>query len=215
MLKDSETTNLVFKRLFAIANASEPADYDTLSTLKKLKCHMLSPAAEEEIIRKDTKDFTLDDTVQTFDLTYSSNLSESAKWKIEELPDVKTFQPSTYLDILLVILLEHKKASARQGRSDASVYGVATDSLSYVFVTITHEGVLKQSRQFNVMKGDLSTVLGCLRYILAMEMSMTAYLTPEKEGLDKSDELEADADDPIDLDDNYYLHHDDEADEYP
>ncbi|KAM6490616.1 hypothetical protein JOM56_013959 [Amanita muscaria] len=196
MLNDSETINLVFERLFAIANASKPADYDTLSTLKKLKRQMLSAAAEEEIIRKDAKDFTLDDT-------------------IEELPDVKTFQPSTYLAQLVVYLACLRQSRINRGRSDASVYGVATDRLSYVFVIITHEGVLKQSRQFNVMKGDLSTVLGCLRYTLAMEMSMTPYLTPEKEGLDKSAELEADADDPIDLDDNHYLHQDDEADEYP
>jgi hypothetical protein len=39
---------------------------------------------------------------------------------------------------------------------------------------------------------------------------MTPNLTSEKGGLKISDELEADADDPIDLDDTPYLHHDDE-----
>lgn len=41
-------------------------------------------------------------------------------------------------------------------------------------------------------------------------MSMTPNLTSEKGGLMKINELEADANDPIDLDDTRYLHHDDE-----
>ena len=41
-------------------------------------------------------------------------------------------------------------------------------------------------------------------------MFVTQTSTPQKGGLEKSDELEADADDPIDLGDTPYLHHDDE-----
>ena len=104
---------------------------------------------------------------------------------------------------LVVYLACLRQSRVNRGRSNISVYGIATDGLSYIFVTITHEGVLKQSRLFNVMDGDLSTVLGCLRYILETAMSMSQNLT-------KSDELEADGDDPIDLDDSPYLHSDDE-----
>jgi hypothetical protein len=113
---------------------------------------------------------------------------------------------------LVVYLACLRQSRSNRGRSDTSVYGVATDGLSYVFVTITHEGVLKLSRQFDVMQGDLPTVLGCLQYILEMAMSMTPNLTPEKGGSKKSDELEADADPPIDVDDSPFPpgHHDDE-----
>jgi hypothetical protein len=85
------------------------------------------------------------------------------------------------------------------GRSNTSVHGVATDGLSYTFITITHEGVLKRSRQFNLMDGDLSIVLGCLQHILKMAMSMSLNLTPEAYG-----------DNSIDLDDTPYLHYDNE-----
>jgi hypothetical protein len=111
---------------------------------------------------------------------------------------------------LVVYLACLRQSRVNRGRSNTSVYGVATDGLSYVFVTITHEGVLKQSRLFNVMDGDLLTVLGCLQYILEMAMSMSPNLTSEKGALKKSDGLEADGDDPIDLDDTPYLHYNDE-----
>lgn len=113
---------------------------------------------------------------------------------------------------LVVYLACLRQSRSNRGRRDTSVYGVATDGLSYVFVTITHEGVLKLSRQFDVMQGDLPTVLGCLQYILEMTMSMTPNSTPEKGRSKKSDEFEADADPPIDVDDNPLFpgHHDDE-----
>jgi hypothetical protein len=96
----SETINLFFGRLFAIANTSKPADNITLSILKQLKLQVLSAAAEEEeFIRKAAKEFTLDEAVQEFGLMYSPELRETTKhwWKIEVLPDVKTFQPSACL----------------------------------------------------------------------------------------------------------------------
>jgi predicted RNase H-like nuclease len=94
----SEPINVVFERLFAIANTSKPADDVTLSILKKLKQQVLSAATEEEeVIRKAAREFTLDEVVKDFGLTYSPELKESSKyrWKIEVLPDVKTFQPSS------------------------------------------------------------------------------------------------------------------------
>ena len=106
---------------------------------------------------------------------------------------------------LVVYLACLRQSRKNRGRSNTSVYGVRTDGLSYVFVTITHEGLLKQSRVLNVMDGDLSIVLGCLQYILEMAMSMSPNLTPERRTLKKSNdsELEADGDDLIGLDDFY------------
>jgi hypothetical protein len=97
---DSEAINRVFETLFNIASTSKPPSEATLSILKKFKKQALSAAAEEEgFIHKAAKEFTLDEAVHTFGLTYRSNLRESAKhqWKIEVLPDVTTFQPSSCL----------------------------------------------------------------------------------------------------------------------
>lgn len=115
---------------------------------------------------------------------------------------------------LVVYLACLRQSRINRGRSNTSVCGVATDGLSYVFVTITHKGVLKESRPFNVKyKNDLLIVLGCFRYILEMALTMSPNLTPEKEALKKSDESEAEGDDPIDLDDSRYLHCDDDDDD--
>ncbi|KIJ98087.1 hypothetical protein K443DRAFT_104520 [Laccaria amethystina LaAM-08-1] len=66
---------------------------------------------------------------------------------------------------LVVYLACLRQSRVNRGRNNTSVYGVATDGLSYVFVTITHEGVLKKSRLLDIMQGKLSTVLGCLQYL--------------------------------------------------
>jgi len=76
-------------------------------------------------------------------------------------------------------------------------------------VTISHEGVLKLSRRFDVLQGDLRVVLGCLEYVLEKTANMSPNLTPERNGgrqggVDET--VDADADDPILLDDNEFLH---------
>ena len=111
---------------------------------------------------------------------------------------------------LVVYLASLRQSRVNKGRSNTSVYGVATDGLFYVFLTITHQGVLKQSKQFDIRLGDLSTVLGGLKYILEIAMSMTPTSTPENGMLKTSDELGADADDAINVDDTFYFQHDDE-----
>ncbi|KAM6498924.1 hypothetical protein JOM56_006872 [Amanita muscaria] len=205
-----------FERLFAIANTSKLADDAKLSFLKKLKHKVLSEDEEEEVIQKAAKEFTLNEAVQEFELTWSGEVDDNSThwWRIEEFTDAKNFKPSTCLGALynaltqlVVFLACLRQSRIKRGRSNTSVYGVATDGLSYIFVTITHEGVLKESSLFSVRQGGLSTVLGSLRYILEMARSMSPNLTPEKGG------LEADADDVIDLDDTPYLHHDDEENE--
>jgi hypothetical protein len=101
---------------------------------------------------------------------------------------------------LVVYLACLRQSRVNRGRSDASVYGVATDGLRYTFVTITHEGVLKVSNTFNIMRRDLEIVLGCIQYILETAMSMSPNLTPEKGTSDNGEELEAGHDNSIHLD---------------
>jgi hypothetical protein len=95
----SDTIKSFFEKLFAIA--SEPGDDVTLNILRKLECQVLSAAAEEaKFIRKPAGEFTLEEAVRDFNLTYSFKRSETLEkhwWKIGELPEVKTFQPSACL----------------------------------------------------------------------------------------------------------------------
>ena len=74
------------------------------------------------------------------------------------------------------------------------------------------EGVLKESNEFNIMRGTSQTVLGCLQCILEMAISMSPNPASEKGALNKGDELETDSDESIDLDDNPYLYRTDDPD---
>ena len=90
------------------------------------------------------------------------------------------------------------------GRRDCSLYGLASDGRLFVFVMITHEGVLKLSRTFDISRGELETVLGCLRYILKKTVDMKHTASPKREdGQKNSVDGTADFDgDWIDLDNN-------------
>jgi len=72
---------------------------------------------------------------------------------------VKGNLESTYGQ-LVVYLASLRESRINRAKSNFSVYGVATDGLKYVFVTITNEGVLLFSKQFDVMNGDLPVVSG-------------------------------------------------------
>jgi len=76
-------------------------------------------------------------------------------------------------------------------------------------MTISHEGVLKLSRRFDVLQGDLRVVLGCLEYVLEKTANVNPNLTQERNGGRQSgvdETADVDADDPILLDDNDFLH---------
>ena len=65
-------------------------------------------------------------------------------------------------------------------------------------MTISHEGVLKLSKRFDILEGSLKVVLGCLEYVLEKAANMSPNLTPEKgggrqDGVDKT--ADADGDD--------------------
>ena len=78
---------------------------------------------------------------------------------------------------LVVYLGSLRQSRIDRRKNDSSVYGVVTDGFIYIFVTITHEGVLKKSRQFDV-NGELAIVLGCFRFILEKANSMTPNVSP-------------------------------------
>ncbi|KIL58939.1 hypothetical protein M378DRAFT_111586 [Amanita muscaria Koide BX008] len=86
----------------------------------------------------------------------------------------------TYLACLRQSRLERK-------RTDASVYGVSSDGYQYLFVTITHAGIVKMSDIFNIVHGKELKVLGWLKYILEETTAMSP--TEKKSGgSDKNDE---------------------------
>ena len=81
-----------FEKLFMLNGSSDPAF--TVS-LKKYKDQIDS---EGEKVYKQAKEYTLNEAVGDFGLTYSSTkwseYEEKHRWKIEELSEVKTFQAS-------------------------------------------------------------------------------------------------------------------------
>lgn len=90
----SEAINFVFETLFTI-NVSKP---EAVRVLKKLKLQFFSAEAEKKnlkLVHKATKKFTFIEAVQDFGLTYNESMTDAEKywWKIETLPEAKTFQP--------------------------------------------------------------------------------------------------------------------------
>lgn len=92
-----------------------------------------------------------------------------------------------------------------RGKPDSSVYGAATDGLTYVFVSITHEGVLRFSKQFDVMAADLPIILGCLRYILDKAIAMSPISSPKTGVQTKNQETDNDIDEEFNLYDDSYM----------
>jgi hypothetical protein len=107
---------------------------------------------------------------------------------------------------LLVYLASLRQSRLQRHRSDASVYGVASDGYVFIFVTISHEGVVRLSRHFNIVQGeDMRVVLGCLKYVLEKTGPNS---TPERSGGQEekggADETD-DGDEPIDLYSNGFM----------
>ena len=78
---------------------------------------------------------------------------------------------------LVVYLACLRQARLSRNRRDASVFGLASNGYVFIFVTITPDGTLKQSRQFDITGKDMMTVLGCLKYLL---VTTSPNLTLEK-----------------------------------
>jgi len=114
---------------------------------------------------------------------------------------------------LIVYLASLRRSRINRGKSDSSVYGVATDGLKYLFVTITHGGILQQTKQFDIMDGGLPAVLGSFRFILNKAISPT--ISP-KSGVLQNQEMggvESDVDEPFGLDGNSFVKGDSTEDE--
>jgi len=102
---------------------------------------------------------------------------------------------SAALPELVVYLASIQQSRLSRRRSDASVYGFVSDVYVFEFVTITHDGMLRQSRRFNALGGDLPMILGCLRFVLA-KSALASISSPNVTDDGGSD--------PVDLDDNEY-----------
>ena len=72
-------------------------------------------------------------------------------------------------------------------QSDAAIYGIATEGLSVIFLTIIRKGLLK-SWLFGALEGDLVIVFRYFECILEMAMSKRSLV-----------ELEADAGPPFNI----------------
>ena len=104
---------------------------------------------------------------------------------------------------LLAYLACLHQSRQRRGRHDASVYGVASDGFLFRFVKITHDGVVKISRQFDVLYAEIEQILGCLRYILELTVGMSLNVTPERKSGNEMD-IEDSSDESFDMGENAY-----------
>ena len=75
-----------------------------------------------------------------------------------------------------------------RNQGDATVYGTVSNGFAFVLLKITHDGVLQQSRRFEVTEGETLTVLGCLKYMLEMSVSMSPDYVPQPECQSEADE---------------------------
>ena len=101
---------------------------------------------------------------------------------------------------LVVYMASFHQSRVLRGRSDASVYGLASAGYTVQFVRIKHDSTVERSRTFDVqVPEDIKMVLGCLKYVLELSESQLSGLAPEKK-VDVDSDI---GDDPvIDLHDN-------------
>ena len=100
------------------------------------------------------------------------------------------------------------------GSSNLPINSLASDGYVFIFMTISHEGVLKLSKRFDVLQEDLKVVLGCLDYVLEKTVNMSPTLMPEKgsrwqDGVNET--VDTDGDNQFLLSDNDFLHPPEEA----
>jgi hypothetical protein len=117
----------------------------------------------------------------------------------------KAFNLGTALPQLVVYLACLRQSRLSRGRSDTSVFGVASDGYKFVFVTISHGGELRQSREFDIGAGNMVKVLGCLKYVLERSVKMSPNSTPEKGEALPGDYDEMEDDPNLAVDNNSYL----------
>jgi hypothetical protein len=70
------------------------------------------------------------------------------------------FRLDCALPELVVYMASLHQSRLQRNRPNATVYGGVSNGFAFILLTITHDGVLKQSRRFEVTEGDMLTVLG-------------------------------------------------------
>ncbi|KAF8227706.1 hypothetical protein L208DRAFT_1405029, partial [Tricholoma matsutake] len=104
---------------------------------------------------------------------------------------------------LIVYRASLHQSRLQRNRTDASVYGLASDGYVFIFVKISHDGTVMRSRQFDILAGEMKKVLGCLQYVLEMTASRSPKSTPERFDDDKNEVDESDP--PLNLDDTKFM----------
>ena len=83
---------------------------------------------------------------------------EQRKRRLYSLLLVVEAKPPSYicvghsLDQLIVYLASLRQSRLQRNRSDASVYGLASDGFVFLFVKISHNGTVMLSREFNILR---------------------------------------------------------------
>jgi hypothetical protein len=92
-------------------------------------------------------------------------------------------------------------------RLDASVYGLASNGYLFIFVKISQDGTVMLSRHFNILRGEMKKVLGCLRHILEFTSNKSPGSTPERNlnGCDRDNDEVDESDPPLNLDENKFM----------
>lgn len=106
---------------------------------------------------------------------------------------------------LIVYLASLRQSRLQRNRTDASVYGLASDGYVFIFVKISHDGTVMRSRRFDILEGEMKKVLGCLQYVLEMTASRSPKSTPERLDGDKDNDEVDESDHPLNLDDNKFM----------
>ncbi|KAG2370296.1 hypothetical protein BDR07DRAFT_10312 [Suillus spraguei] len=86
---------------------------------------------------------------------------------------------ATALPQLIVYLASIRQLREARGRADTPVYGVASDGFKWIFVTITHSGLIKVSKSFTASPEGLKNLLECLRYMVEIATSKSPNAIPE------------------------------------
>jgi hypothetical protein len=106
---------------------------------------------------------------------------------------------------LIVYLACLRQSRLQRNRTDASVYGLASNGYVFIFVKISHDGTVMRSRRFDILEGEMKKVLGCLKFVLEMTASRSPKSTLERNGGDKDDDEVDESDPPLNLDDNKFM----------
>jgi len=106
---------------------------------------------------------------------------------------------------LIVYLAALRQSRLERNRTDTSLYGLASDGYVFVFLKISQDGTVMQSRRFNLLEGHLKKVLGCLTHVLEITASRSPKSTPERNVDDRDNDEVDESDPPLNVDDNKFM----------